>query len=704
MIEELGFQVLMAILVIGAFLFIAIIMLFKLFYKKAITGQALIRTGFGGTKVTYDGGIIVVPVVHKLEIMDISVRKIEIDRLTVNGLICKDNMRADIKVVFFVRVNKEQADIRKVADTIGCARAADTETLVNLFEAKFSEALKTVGKRFDFSELYESRREFRDEIIEVIGTDLNGYSLEDCAIDYLEQTSLEHLKDDNILDVEGKKKIIDLTAKQKVKANLIQRDEEKIIKQQDVEAREAILELEKQLAEKEEKQRREIANIRAREGAETNKVAYEEKLKAEKARVSQEEEVQVAEENKDRQIIIARKNKERTEAVETERVEKDRMLEVTERERIVTLAEIEKEKAIEIEKKDIQDVIKERVMVEKSVVEEEEKIKDLRAFKEADRQKQVAIVDAEKVAQSNLVEKVKEAEAAKDASELYAKQLLIEADARKEASVKDGEARKTLADAEAAEYAAMGLSEAQVMEAKAQAKEREGEVEAYIIEKTAFAEAKGIEAKAEAEKKRGAAEADVIAAQGEAEAKVIEMKGVSEAKGITDKAEAMKKLDGVGKDHEEFKLKLDKEKAIDLARINIQKDIAEAQAEVIGEALKAANIDIVGGETMFFDQIIGSITKGKSVDRIIDNSETLSQVREALIPIDGTGDFQTNMREMIDKFGVSSEDIKNLSIAALIAKMAGRSNDESERGLLGSLMNMAKSLGFDNKRVGDINL
>jgi uncharacterized membrane protein YqiK len=36
----------------------------------------------------------------------------------------------------------------------------------------FSEALKTVGKKFDFTELYEARSEFRQEILDIIGTDL----------------------------------------------------------------------------------------------------------------------------------------------------------------------------------------------------------------------------------------------------------------------------------------------------------------------------------------------------------------------------------------------------------------------------------------------------------------------------------------------------------------------------------------------------
>lgn len=98
----------------------------------------------------------------------------------------------------------------------------------------------------------------------------------------------------------------------------------------------------------------------------------------------------------------------------------------------------------------------------------------------------------------------------------------------------------------------------------------------------------------------------------------------------------MKKLDGVGKEHEEFKLRLNKELQVDLAQINIQKDIADAQASVIGEALKAAKIDIVGGETMFFDQIVGQITKAKGFDRLVNHSENITEIKDAIL---GDGDI-----------------------------------------------------------------
>ncbi|EAS20517.1 conserved hypothetical protein [Flavobacteria bacterium BBFL7] len=679
---------------VGIFLFLVIVYfaIIAMFYKKVHQGQALVRTGFGGTKVATDKGLYVVPVFHRVETMDISVKKIQIERMGVEGLICKDNMRADIKVAFFVRVNNEVEYIKKVAQTIGVARASRKETLEDLFEAKFSEALKTVGKKFEFIDLYEARREFRDEIVDIIGTDLNGYTLEDCAIDFLEQTSVSHLKPDNILDAEGIKKITDLTAAQNIKANLIKRDEEKVIRKQDVEAREAILELDKQLAEKEEQQKREISNIKSREEAETLKVAEEERLKSETARIATEEKVKVAEENMQRQIIVAEKNKQRTNAVETERVEKDRMLELTERERVVTLAQIEKEKVVEVEKKNIQDVIRDRVVLEKGVVEEQENMKDIEAFKTADRAKQVAITNAEAKAQDDLIRITKAAEASKQAAIQQAEEINIEALAKKEASEKEADARKILAEATAKEEATVGLSEAQVMHAKAEASERQGIVDALIIQKKAEAEASGIAAKAEAKRKDGLAEAEVI-----------KEKALADAAGIEEKAEAMKKLDGVGKEHEEFKLRLDKELQVDLAEINIQKDIADAQAQVIGDALKAAKIDIVGGETMFFEQIIGQITKAKGYDRLVNHSETVTEVKDAILGSDDVkGNLLDKVKDFADKYNISSEDIKNLSIANILNNLHGKSNDGDEKNMLSNLLNMAKGMGLSGKKLGDI--
>ena len=680
------------------FLIITFFVVLSMFYKKIPQGKAIVRTGVGGSKVAFNKGMYVIPVFHKMEIMDISVKKIEIARMENDGLICKDNIRADIKVAFFVRVNKSVDDVINVAQNLGCDRASEPETLKSIFESKFSEALKTVGKKFDFIELYEARREFRDEILNIIGTDLNGYILDDCAIDYLEQTELRFLSPNNILDSEGIKKITELTAQQNVNANLIRREEEKVIKKQNVEAREAILELERQLAEKEEKQRREIDNIKAREEAEITKVREEERLKAETVRIATEEQLAIQEENKLRQIIIAEKSKLRTDAVETERVEKDRALEQTERERIVTLAQIDKERSIETEKKSIQNVIKERVQLEKGVVEEQQNVRDVEVYREVERKKQAGVIAASQEAEERLIATVKAAEASRIAAEQEkekkvidaeadkliaerkAQELLIEAEAKKEAAAKEAEARKIIAEAQAKEEAAIGLSEAEVMIAKAEAQEIQGEKEASVIEK-----------KAEALRKEGLAEAEVV-----------REKALAEAKGIEEKAEAMKKLDGVGKEHEEFKLQLQKEKEVELAHINIQKDIASAQADVLSEALKTAKIDIVGGETMFFENIVKQVSNAKGFDHLIDQSRHATDIKNSLISPDGQGDLAEKVRNLADKYGISSNDIKNLTVSAALIKLqqaASADGNETDTGFINSLFGIAKSLGISNKKL-----
>lgn len=74
--------------------------------------------------------------------------------------------------------------MRKVAQIqLTPERVSDMSQLRELFEAKFSEALKTAGKQMKFQELFTERLRFRDEIQNTIGKDLDGFLLQDVAID-----------------------------------------------------------------------------------------------------------------------------------------------------------------------------------------------------------------------------------------------------------------------------------------------------------------------------------------------------------------------------------------------------------------------------------------------------------------------------------------------------------------------------------------
>lgn len=170
-------------------------------------GHALIINGTNGEPRVTFGTAMVLPIVQRAETIDISVKTLTISRRGKEGVICGDNLRADLDATFFVRINKTRDDVLRVAQSIGCVRASQPHVLEELFVAKFSEAIKIVAKHLDFEELYTKRDIFKDQVIQVIGRDLSGYCLDDLAIDYLEQTPIELLDPNNVLDAQGIRKI-----------------------------------------------------------------------------------------------------------------------------------------------------------------------------------------------------------------------------------------------------------------------------------------------------------------------------------------------------------------------------------------------------------------------------------------------------------------------------------------------------------------
>jgi uncharacterized membrane protein YqiK len=652
-----GLGVLIAVILLIA---LGVLLFVSRLFRKVEQGKALIVSKVRRVDVTFTGAV-VLPVLHKAEVMDISVKTIEIARTGREGLICKDNIRADIRITFFVRVNKTVEDVIKVAQAIGTTRASSEITLQELFAAKFSEALKTVGKQLDFVDLYTQRDEFRDQIIAVIGTDLNGYSLEDAAIDYLEQTPMTQLDPANILDAQGIRKITELTAIEAVKTNDFKRTEEKEITRQNVDAKEAILELQRRQADAELKQNREIETMRAREDAEIQLVRAQERLRAHAADLRTDEQLGIQRENQAREIAVAEKNKERVIAIETEKIEKDRMLEVISRERETELSTIAKNKAVEGEKRAIAEVIRERIAVEKTVAEQEENIKRLRVVEEAERTRQVIIITAEAEAQEHLVKDIKAAEAAETASKFKAREQLVLAEARQQAAELDTRAAIRTAEGTQAAAAAEGLAEVQVRERNAEVIEKVGRAEAVVDREKSLAAADGMREK---------------------------LKG--EAEGLTEKAAAMAALTDASRGHEEYRLRLEAEKEIRLAGINVQLQVAEAQAAVVSAGLAKANIDIVGGDSVFFDRLLGSISMGKSVDGFMQHSTVAQGLASQYL--DGSGNLPDDLGRLFSS--INTADISNLTLSAFLVQQIKAGGGDADK--MSEILKAVKRLG-----VGD---
>lgn len=174
--------------IIGGLVAVCLLMLVvaALCYRKPAQGQALIRTGMGGPFVSFSGKI-VLPLLHKAEFLDVTLKRLVIERQGQQALTCKDGIRADVTAAFFIRINPAVEDVLKVVSKSGVSQAADAVVLKEIYAKRFNHALTTVASEHDYETLTD-REVFKQKVMDSIGKDLDGFVLDVVAIDYLEKS------------------------------------------------------------------------------------------------------------------------------------------------------------------------------------------------------------------------------------------------------------------------------------------------------------------------------------------------------------------------------------------------------------------------------------------------------------------------------------------------------------------------------------
>ena len=248
---------------------IGLVLAAKHSYVAVPPNHALVINRMNRVEVSRTAAL-VAPIVHRAELMDVSLKAMKIECVGRNGISCRDDIRADLRASFTLRVGSSAEDVLRVASQIGCARASDESTIDELFRGRFSEALESVAKTLSFEQLIEQREEFGEHVLEQIGEDLQGYRLEGLAIESLTQTPVEQLDPNNILDARGIRKLTESTTAHRIACHEAERDAELRIARLDSEVKLHLLEL---------RQRRDDALHRFRE--ETGKGLTEAELEAE---------------------------------------------------------------------------------------------------------------------------------------------------------------------------------------------------------------------------------------------------------------------------------------------------------------------------------------------------------------------------------------------------------------------------------------
>jgi uncharacterized membrane protein YqiK len=653
------------IIAIAGFLVVALVVLgfVASCYKRVNgSGEALVITRFGSSEKNASlSGAFVWPKINFFERIDLTRKPILVSREGVRGktgeeyegLPCKDDIRADIRVAFYIGVNPEEKDILLLAENLTCAGASDIETLKKHLTPKFSEALKTAIKQFDFIDLYKSRKEFRDQVKQLLENDMEGFKLYDVVIDKIEQTPLDALDPNNILDVNGINKITKITAEKNIDTAQVRENERTETKKRSVDGDTARLQLDRTLAEETERTQREIKQIQITEATNVSVKEEEAKLTVQNIKIKTDQEIEINEQNKGREVEVAKINNDKVVEIQREQVKRAKEVEAVNTEREVVEKTMNKEMFVEGQKKEIATIVADRTKTEREIAIEEEQTKDIKAKSGADRDKLVMVTASEATAKADAVKKVTASEAELNATRNTVQKDNLIADNQLVIASKTSEAKERMAEATRKEQSAGGLAEADVRERMADVGMKEAASAAEKVKLVGLAE---VEVKVQ--------DANAIEKMGLADATRVRAMGLAEAESSEAQYKAMASIDPEVRQHEINKLNIDKDKDVQLQAIKTNGEIAAKNAEVMAAAMSKADIKMIGGGDMF-DSIRNSLVSGEALDARM-NSDVMKGVFGKYAS--GEKDLVQDLKEVLQSSDVSTGDVGNLMLASGIAK------------------------------------
>lgn len=519
-------------------------------YIKTPANRAFVRTGGFRTKpdtpprVIMNGGAWVFRTFHEITWVDLGTMAIEIERTENNALLTKDPQYADIKAIFYIKVNPTVEGIIDAARTIG-GKQVDANAVKQLVDAKLDGALRDVAASFTLMSLHQEREKFIQEVQNRLKTDLeeNGLVLESVSILTLRAARQGSFGTDDVFGAQVARANAQVISQALRERNDIERKAEVEIKQRDTESAKQRLDLDRELALATATQEREVRTIQATEKAMAEQREYEEFQKSEMARVSKERAVALSEIERDQQL-----------AIQNERKQQEVMSTEVARRQAIEMAEQQRQIAVLNEQQKRETAEKDRLLVSAEREEAAQAVTTVQATQTAQREAKIKVIEAEREAQKAMIEQ-------KNGIELSALRKQREAEAQ-------AKALKEMAAAEAE----AALKQAETLRTQAQAEVEASKLRAEAAKATASAS--------------GLADADVLKAKADAamrEAEAVKAKGLAEAEAEKAKAEALAAFEGVAQRVEILKLQLD-------AQVRIE--IAKAQA--LGSALSSMNIKMIG--------------------------------------------------------------------------------------------------------------
>ena len=365
-----------------------------------------------------NGGALVFPVLHEIIRVNMNTLKLDVQRAKQQALITRDRMRVDVQAEFYVRVQPSEESIANAAQTLG-AKTMQPESLKDLVEGKFVDALRSVAAEMGMEELHEQRAIFVQKVQQVVAEDIlkNGLELESVSLTGLDQTGKEFFNPDNAFDAEGLTKLTEAIELRRKKRNEIEQDTEVQVQRKNLEAQQQRLQISRDQEYAQLEQQREVEIRRAAQTAEIAREQSQKQQEAEGAKITAQQQVDSA------KIAAQRAVEEQRIAMEQQlkerEIEKQKNVETAQvmQLKVVELAAQDKAIAIAEKSKSQSEALAAADTARAQAVKAAEQVDTVREVERAERQKRIELVEAAKEAEREQIAITIAAQADRQAAE-----------------------------------------------------------------------------------------------------------------------------------------------------------------------------------------------------------------------------------------------------------------------------------------------
>ncbi len=420
-----GADIIAVIILVALAIAIAVYLMHWL-YRRSSKEVAFVRTGLGGEKVVLSGGAFVLPIIHNITMVGMRTLHIEVRRGGEKSFITHDRMRVEVIAEFYVKVKPDVASVGLAAQSLG-KRTLQPDSLEELVQGRFVDALGVVAAKMTMDEMQEKRGEYVKEVKVLAEESLSqtGLELETVSLTGLDQTDLGLFNPSNAFDAEGLTQLTKTIEARKKARNDIEQDTKIQIRSKNLETEKQALEIDRESEFSRLEQEREISNQRSNQRAQVAIEKAKCEREAEEARIREEEEIEKTRISTEEIIEVERSL---TETALTQEIEDRRKL----RNKIEKDAEIEiKHKNLEAEKialelekesKFVQLAQQQEIAVRKA----KQKAEVVREESERYQESKEAQIKTEEAVRKAQIEQQKNLDAARIASEQKTKALEID--------------------------------------------------------------------------------------------------------------------------------------------------------------------------------------------------------------------------------------------------------------------------------------